>query len=39
VGGGIDEGTITVYLATSVMDHVECDEAEILSSEEALAVP
>ncbi|KAJ5355050.1 threonine dehydratase [Penicillium cataractarum] len=39
VAGGIDEDTITLSLATSVIDHVvECDEAEILRSVKALAV-
>lgn len=38
VAGGIDEDTITLDLASSVLDHmVECDEAEILESVKALA--
>jgi threonine dehydratase len=38
VAGGIDEDTITLSLASSVVDHVlECDEAEILRSIRALA--
>ncbi|KAJ6016410.1 threonine dehydratase [Penicillium herquei] len=38
VAGGIDEDTITLALASSVLNHiVECDEAEILRSIKALA--
>jgi threonine dehydratase len=38
VAGGIDEDTITLPLASSVVDYiVECDEAEILRSVKALA--
>jgi threonine dehydratase len=39
VAGGIDEDTITLDLATSVLDYVvECDEADILRSVKALAM-
>ncbi|KAL4983848.1 threonine dehydratase [Aspergillus falconensis] len=39
VAGGIDEDTITLSLASAVVDYVvECDEAEILRSAKALAV-
>ncbi|KAK4919791.1 hypothetical protein LTR66_016772, partial [Elasticomyces elasticus] len=38
VAGGIDEDTITLPLASSVVDHViECDEAEILQALKTLA--
>ncbi|KAJ5100575.1 threonine dehydratase [Penicillium angulare] len=38
VAGGIDEDTITLALASSVLDHIiECDEAEILKAVKALA--
>ncbi|KAF4458888.1 threonine ammonia-lyase [Fusarium albosuccineum] len=38
VAGGIDEDTITLPLATSVVDHlVECDEADIVASLKSLA--
>jgi threonine dehydratase len=39
VAGGIDPDTITLGLASAVVDYViECNEAEILSSAQALAV-
>jgi threonine dehydratase len=39
VAGSFDEDTITLSLASSVVDHVvECDEAEILRFAKALAV-
>jgi len=38
VAGGIDEDTITLPLATAVVDHViECDEGEIVTALKALA--